>query len=224
MMGDTASIQAPSITPSAENTAAQQSIDSLFDKHFDKVMWEPIRPPQALGELLDSRYMLPLLFPSDPRLLSALPGKPEDFEDNKRMSIQSFSSSSDRSDKASSRNSNAGAPFSWKSRNRKVREVGVGTLQWVDGIRSASRWGRPVAPDYEPEEDNENHARKMNMSDSDDQDDADADVTMKINTHVHVTPLTRKPSGRAKGRPSMMGEVTPIETSFDQSLPPAVRQ
>ncbi|KAF9535373.1 DIL domain-containing protein [Crepidotus variabilis] len=215
MMNDAASTHAPSITPSTSENSGLQNIDVLFDKTFDKSLWEPTRPPQALGELLDSRFMIPLLFPTDPRHLAALPGKPPLLEDNKRTSVQSFTSSTS-SDKASIRS----LPFSWRSRNRKVREVGVGTLQWVDGIGSASRYGRPVAPDYEPEED-EKMTKGLTMtaadsgSEYDDRDDGE-EPTMKINTHI--THLTRKPSGRAKNRPSM-GETTPIDGSFD---PPPV--
>ncbi|KAF8971413.1 DIL domain-containing protein [Flammula alnicola] len=192
----------PSIAPSVDSHSPQQSIDTLFDKTSDISTWEPVRPPQALGELLDSRYMLPLLFPSDPRLLAALPGKTAVLDDNKRASMQSFHSSSDKS---SGRASVTSVPLPWISRNRKVREVGVGTLQWVDGIRSASRWGRPVAPDYDPEdEDGALHPFS--------QEEAEDESTIQVNTHI--TPLTRRPSGRAKGRLSM-GETTPIDGSFD---------
>jgi len=203
LTNDAASIsgQTPSVAPSvSESTHAQQSIDVLFDKTMDISLWEPVRPSQALGELLDSRHMLPLLFPTDPKLLAALPAKKIVFEENKRTSRQSFSSNSDKS----LASSNAVNSFSWVSRNRRVREVGAHVLQWVDGIRSASRWGRPVAPDYE--EDSDGSALSYA------QDDVEGfEPTIKINTHT--TPLTRKPSGRAKGRPSM-GETTPIDTSF----------
>ncbi|KAF4623925.1 hypothetical protein D9613_001725 [Agrocybe pediades] len=204
LANDAASIsgQSPSITPSTEALSPQQSIDVLFDKTADILLWEPIRPPQALGELMDSRHMLPLLFPSDPKLLGAFPSKKIVFEDTKRMSRQSFSSNSDHS----SGRSGSSNTFSWVSRNRKVREVGASTLQWVDGIRSASRWGRPVAPDYEEDADG------SPLSYSRDDFEEGSDPTMKIATHV--TPLTRKPSGRAKTRPSM-GETTPIDTSFN---------
>ncbi|KAF8202842.1 DIL domain-containing protein [Pholiota molesta] len=197
--GDTTSL-APS---SVESPSPQQSIDTLFDRTTDISLWEPIRPPQALGELLDSRYMMPLLFPSDPRLLSAVPGKRAIFDDNKRVSMQSFSSGSNKSTGGSHTQA---IPFPWVSKNRKVRKVDIETLQWVDGIRSASRWGRSVAPDYEPED--EDGPLQPSYA-----DDADGDPTIKINTHI--TPFTRKPSGRAKSRPSV-GDTTPIDASFDK--------
>ncbi|KAF8168194.1 DIL domain-containing protein [Crassisporium funariophilum] len=197
---------APSIAPSIDAISPQQSIDALLDKTLDKSMWEPVKPPQVLGELLDSRHMLPLLFPSDPRLLAALPGKKAAVGDNKRVSVQSFNSNLDR-DRSSSRASVA-EPLSWRLRDRKVREVGIGILQWVDGVRSASRWGRPVAYDVEFEDDEAQVTASSVELDGE-------DPTIRVKTHA--TPLTRKPSGRTRGRPSM-GETTPIDASFDDRI------
>lgn len=204
-MNDTASIssKAPSITPSLVASSTQQNIDILFDRSLDKSTWTPVRPPQALGELLDSRHMLPLFFPSDPRLLAALSGNTNHPEDAKRTSMQSSKSDSDRS----SSHTNAPEPFSWKLRNRKVREVGSEILQWVDGVRSASRWGRSLVHDFEVG-DEEDHS-----SPGEPEHD---ELTIRVNTHI--TPLTRKPSGRTKGRLSM-SEFTPINGSFEASNP-----
>jgi hypothetical protein len=180
--------QAPSIsTNSSENTSAHHSIDILFGNPQDMLTWEPVKPPPALGELLDSRYMLPLLFPSDPRMLTALPDKmahiKDVIEEKQNQNI---------------------AP--WKFRNRKLREVGVGTLQWVDGVRSAARWGRTL----ELNEDGDDADQQPPSYASDDPNVDDA-TEMRISTHI--TPLTRKPSGRSKGRQSFGGETTPIERS-----------
>ncbi|KAF8905495.1 DIL domain-containing protein [Gymnopilus junonius] len=197
--------KAPSITPSAETTALHQNVDILFDKTADITAWEPVRPSPALGELLDSRHMLPLLFPSDPRLLAARPGKKMILEDNKRVSVQSLSSNSDKS---SSHGSQTGMSMPWVSRNRKLRDVGVTTLQWVDGVRSAARWGRPVAPDYDDEL----------SAPPNPQEDLEGDEgELTINVDIHIAPLTRRPSGRAKSKPSM-GEVTPVDASFDSHI------
>ena len=198
--GDTTSI-APS---SMDAISPQQSIDTLFDRTADISLWEPVRPPQALGELMDSRYMMPLLFPSDPRLLSAMPGKKAMFNDQKRTSLQTLSSSSENSS-GHGQGHAPSTPLPWVSRNRKIRKVNVGTLQWVDGIRSASRWGRPVAADYEPGDE---------ADPSSPEDVNDPDPTIK--TNIHLTHLTRKPSGRATGkaRPSA-DETTPVDGSFD---------
>ena len=203
-MNDTASIssQAPSISPSIATTSPQQSIDILFDRSLDKSTWEPVRPPQVLGELLDSRHMLPLLFPSDPRLLAALPGEIMHPED--RTSLRSPKSDSDKS----SSHTNAPEPFSWRSRNRNVRKIGIEILQWVDGVRSASRWGKSLVHDFEVGNE-ESHSTYPTEEPEDDE------PTIRIN--AHIAPLTRKPSGRAKGRLSM-SEITPIIGSFDTSL------
>src|SRR6266545_1756211 len=93
-MNDVESIQAPSIA--AEGLFANQSIDVLFDRTSNGSSWEPIRPPQALGELLDSRFMIPLLFPSNPRFLAALPAKHARSLGDKRISTQSFNLISDK--------------------------------------------------------------------------------------------------------------------------------
>ena len=146
--------------------------------------------------------MLPLLFPSDPRLLAALPGEiiyPED-----RTSLRSPNSDSDKS----SNHTNAPEPFSWRSRNRNIRKVGIEILQWVDGVRSASRWGRSLVHDFEVGNE-EDHSTYPTEEPEDDE------PTIRIN--AHIAPLTRKPSGRAKGRLSM-SETTPIIGSFDTNL------
>lgn len=152
--------------------------------------------------------MLPLLFPSDPRLLAAVSGKKELLDEDKRVSLQHSSSSS--SDKSSDKFSILRGPLPWATKSRRLREVGVGTLKWVDGIRSASRWGQPVAQDYEP-------PTTGNSSPDPETEDGEGDLDLRVNTHT--THLTRKPSGRAKGRLSDMGETTPINTSFGDTRP-----
>lgn len=184
----------PSVASSENSAAAQHGIDMLFERAQEKSSWEPAKPPQVLGELLDSRHMLPLSFPSDPRMLSALPGKLI-FPDDKHHSTPYSTPDSRSSSRASEGNRGA---MPWRSRDRTLRQVGVGTLQWVDGIRSAARWGRLANPDEE-------EVRSSSPDETEGQD-------LTVNTHI--TPLTRKPSGRMKGRPSQGGEteeITPVE-------------
>lgn len=190
LMNDAESIQALSTT--AEGLSANQSIDVLFDKTSNRSQWEPIRPPQALGELLDSRFMIPLLFPSNPRLLAALPGKR--FRGDKRISTQSFSSNLD---KVSIR-SITDLPSPWRCRNRKVREVGVRTLRWIDGANSAARWERSLTHDYEHEDRIEKGSEPVN------------------GWHSNAVPLPQRPSAlRAKARQSIgPGDITPIDGPF----------
>lgn len=117
----------------------------LFDRAQEKSAWEPAKAPAVLGELLDSRHMLPLLFPSDPRLLATSPEKVRPPDDMKRRSFQLAPDSGSRSASRASAG-NRGA-MAWKSRARQIRKVPVDVLQWVDGVPSASRWGRPILPD-----------------------------------------------------------------------------
>jgi hypothetical protein len=166
----------------------------LFERTQETPPWEPAKPPQVLGELLDSRYMLPLLFPSDPRMLAALPGKIPLSDDSKRETRQEPNGKWRTTSLASVENRR----MTWRSRNRKLREVGIGSLKWVDGVRSAARWGRPQEPD------GQTHYASDDSNPSDEE----------LGIITHITPLTRKPSGRSKGRSSLGGgEITPVERS-----------
>ncbi|KAF4572997.1 Dilute domain-containing protein [Pleurotus pulmonarius] len=187
---------APSIRSiSSSMSGTQHGVDILFDKTRDKSVWEPEKAPQVLGELLDSRYMLPLLFPSDPRLLAALPGKLNDPKDRKSDSGRGYTSP--RTPDASS-NPRRGS-MSWRSRNKKIREVGIDVLQWVDGIPSAARWTKLAEVD---EEEN---------SPTYDTADLETPYGEDLTIRTNVVPLTRQPSGRSKGRASMNGDLTPVE-------------
>lgn len=196
-MNDAASIQPP------WDPSAYQSIDMLFDRTFDKSLWEPPRPPQALGELLDSRFMIPLLFPSDPRLLAALPGK---------ILLNDKQTSTQTSNHAQLDN-NTTTPqpgLSWRSRNRRIRDVGVQILRWVDGANSASKWGRALPHEYEYEREDKPFIPETRNGHQIELPDAN----LRVETHefVAATPLTRRPSqaGRAKARYSI--------SSIDQSI------
>src|SRR6201999_1859458 len=82
---------------SSETYVTQQNIDLLFEHDADAPTWEPAKPPDVLGEFLDSRHMLPLLLPSDPRLLSASPKKPHFWTEIPPQNERSVSRSSRRS-------------------------------------------------------------------------------------------------------------------------------
>lgn len=184
---------------SSENSTNQSNIDLLFERDQENPSWEPPNPPPVLGELLDSRYMLPLLFPSDPRMLAVLPNKLSiTTEDEKRRSSV-LSQGSPSGSRASSRSRGG---LYWRSRNRKLREVGLGTLKWVDGVGSISRWTRPLDDDEDEEDALHPHPPEDPLDDAGE---------LQINTHI--TAFTRKPSGRqSKGRPSFGGEeTTPID-------------
>ncbi|KAI3622065.1 dil and ankyrin domain containing protein [Moniliophthora roreri] len=188
-----------STSSNPELAAAQEGIDMLFSTSADKSAWEPVQPPKVLGELLDSRYMLPLVFPSDPKHLEAVPwleGVDGDIDPKKQKRLSRGSTMSGSS-----------GGLKWRKRNRKVREVGSGALKWVDGV-SAGKWGRPLTDEeVGAEEEEEKHGH--------DDEEEQGDETLR----VRITPLTRK-SSRGKGRPSTGGgDTTPVErTTFKDQL------
>ena len=138
-MAETASI-APSVQSVSEN-AAQKGIDLLFSRSHDKSDWIASRAPEVLGELLDARYMLPLVLPSDPNYLSAvplapMPMSPKMAEQRKRESFQP--ATEERS--ASRASSGARGAMEWRSKQRKMRQVGVDLLEWVDRAGGKRRY------------------------------------------------------------------------------------
>lgn len=185
---------APPSLPSSESIsdtlAAQKSVDTLFDRLQGKSSWEPAKPPEALGEFLDSRHMLPLFFPSDPRMLAALPGKlPNTAGEFKPNGMNSGSK------EAAPASVGSRGPLDWTLDGKKVRDVGIGMLAWVDGVAYTSRWTRPaeIEPDDEVEV----------MQES---PEPDEDHTLNPNTPAplgSITPLTRRKSSR-RGRSSTL--------------------
>ncbi|KAG2023579.1 hypothetical protein CC2G_001214 [Coprinopsis cinerea AmutBmut pab1-1] len=190
------------------DASQRNGIDGLLDRNQDKSWWQPIRAPQALGELLDSRYMLPLLFPDDPRLLAALPSRA--FLEETAINSQPASATlSPRSTKSSIDFGRPG-PLLWRARDRKLRENGIRILRLVDGAHSVSQWWKNFdSPfdhddhdhDHDPDPDHEIHPHSGQSEDGE-------DAVLKLDTEP--TPFTRKPSGRSKGRHSF-GDVTPID-------------
>jgi len=49
------------------------SIDSLLDGTTHLAEWTPQSAPECLGELLDNRFMIPFVLPTDPKYLVAMP-------------------------------------------------------------------------------------------------------------------------------------------------------
>ncbi|KAI0801000.1 hypothetical protein C8Q74DRAFT_1239789 [Fomes fomentarius] len=114
---------------SSIESAAQRSIDALFDRTQEKLLWDPAKAPDPLGELLDSRHMLPLLFPSDPRMLGALPTKPASLDDDKRTSVRLSVDGSSRSVSRASFG-HRGA-MGWRF-SKQLRDIGPTTLQYPE--------------------------------------------------------------------------------------------
>ncbi|KAF8587324.1 hypothetical protein K439DRAFT_1652322 [Ramaria rubella] len=162
------SSRAPSIsTTSTEKSDAQRGIDLLFSRAYERAEWSAPSPPEALGELRDSRYMLPLVLPSDPRFLAAVPSESESSTPatgrSKRESASavqtpvpvSLGNGAGRSvgfalqqEERSASRASVGAKgrgaMRWRSRSRKLRRIGIETLEWVDGVRGLGRWSGGV--------------------------------------------------------------------------------
>lgn len=199
--GNTSSDSRPS-SPSAEEIAAQKGIDFLFDRSQEKSSWEPLPAPEVLGELLDSRHMLPLVLPSDPRMLGAIPGKRAGSEG------RPVSAGLEGVRSASRASHGTRGSMAWRLYGRKLREIEIKTLQWVDGVPSTARWYRPIEFDEEDEK-----PPPPPYSPSDPNLSADGDVKLV----TQFTPLTHSRSTRRSGRQSTTQ--TPIEP-HENSIPP----
>ncbi|EIN14146.1 hypothetical protein PUNSTDRAFT_95756 [Punctularia strigosozonata HHB-11173 SS5] len=140
------------------------NIDVLFDQEDKSAAWEPVKPAPALGELLDSRFMLPLLLPSNPRLLSATPSGPFDFDLSSDKGAPIPILEGLVSSNGSKRTSEDRNMFAYRCRSRKIRDVGVDTLQWVDGYKAAARFLRPVHLDEDDIERSETPRHREDMS------------------------------------------------------------
>jgi len=214
-------------TSPSETQNPYRSIDILFDKLKDKSLWEPIKPPQPLGELLDSRYMIPLLFPTDPRMLGAF-SKHLNFTqivDVNGSKMQSDDTVSSRQSFESQRSSRSGRSpdvadgvMSCRWRNKKIREVRMGTLQKIDGTAAAARWGKIVEHRFmdDDSEDTEGIIKSFNGNGAingasvsvgggnlhpsysvDDLLEIAENETIKISVATQLTPFTRKLPQRA---------------------------
>jgi hypothetical protein len=191
--------EAASLNASSETFAAQHSIDNLFDRSHSQSEWEPAKAPQVLGELLDSRHMLPLFLPSDPRVLSATPEKRVVSGYGERAGARTAAHARSTSQVSTL----DGGAMKWRCRSRRVRNVDFETLQWVDRFRTKPQiYQMPVHG-----EEYEETYPSTPLSD---------DIDLRINTDVHHTvshgtPLTKRPSARSRGRLSLIGDpVIPI--------------
>ncbi|CAE6471778.1 unnamed protein product [Rhizoctonia solani] len=132
-------------SPSGEDRIyeeAQHQIDALFDRDRSKSDWLPAAVPEPLGELRDSRHMLPLILPTDPILLSAMPVKyARGKQDTTDLEGRPLS-------RASQASSGATDALAWRTRLSAIREVRVNLLDIVDyGWFSERRWSTKVYQD-----------------------------------------------------------------------------
>ncbi|KIJ45525.1 hypothetical protein M422DRAFT_67024 [Sphaerobolus stellatus SS14] len=172
--------QTPSLsgsTQSSQLTRAQRGIDLLFSRDYERAEWEAPQPPEALGELRDSRHMLPLVFPSNPRLLAAVQRNTEAVDGSgrksKRESLQTPNGhlatvnflEREKERPASRASVSRKGALAWTSRAQKLRTIGIETLEWVDGVRGQGRWAGvghiPPSEDEDEEQEQEEARDKL---------------------------------------------------------------
>jgi len=187
---------------STETLTTQHNIDLLFDQEQDAA-WEPVRPPDVLGEFLDSRYMLPLLLPSDPVMLSAAPTMPAFWRNEDVANGISDSRCASRASKRS-----AGS-LPWRLSTKRLRDTSLGILRFVDGAGSHTRWARSAdvggREEYEYDGEVPSSPSPYLVGSEDDRENG---VAAPSGVR-RVTPLTRRPSLRSKGRASSPVDRTP---------------
>lgn len=197
---DTSGVSSSLSAPISDDiTGAQAGIDSLFDRGFDKSQWMPPHPPEALGELLDSRYMLPLIFPSDPKMLASIPERVPPQEKIKRRSLQLDSSQG----RSTSRTSFVGrGSMAWKSNTKQLRDITLDLLHSIDAATPGYGNIRIHAKDEDLENDEGNDINDVSVSiDGDGGENGDIDV-------MHLTPLAKKSSIRTRHSRNSTGEET----------------
>jgi hypothetical protein len=121
----------------SRRTETQQAVDGLFDRNRLKNEWTAPSPPEVLGELLDSTYMLPISLPSDPELLATWPGPSVEYiieQEGKLRKRQSEDLSPGEGIRSASRASvgNRGE-MQWRLRSQTMRAILPELVDWVDG-------------------------------------------------------------------------------------------
>ncbi|KAI0307888.1 DIL domain-containing protein [Multifurca ochricompacta] len=191
ILNDNVSAHAVSFASSASAEAtAQHNIDLLLDREQDASSWEPVRPPEVLGEFLDSRYMLPLLLPSNPVMLSAMPKMPAFRHENITNGILDGRSAS-----RASKRSAGGIP--WRIKAKRLRDTSLDILQWVDGAGSHARWACQVDMEGREEDAYDDETLLLCPAVSGDEQENNIGSASGVR---RVTPLTQRPSLRTKGR------------------------
>ena len=101
-------------------------------------------------------------------------------------------------DSRSSSRASIDRSLSWQLNCRKLREVGLKSLQRLDGTRRTAGWGKTTG--YEEDGETQEHHLQSRQLD---------DKKTDMSSNTHFTPLTRKTSTKGRGRLSV-GETTPI--------------
>ncbi|WVW86391.1 hypothetical protein I302_108437 [Kwoniella bestiolae CBS 10118] len=108
-------------------------IDALFDGSTALGEFIPQSSPECLGELLDSRYMLPFVLPHDNTYLIASP--PRDAAYRNLLPASPFISDGSRTSRPPSRSSfSSSRPMGWSlPRQRSLRELPMDFFGWLKG-------------------------------------------------------------------------------------------
>jgi hypothetical protein len=124
---------------------AGTSIDSLLDGTTHLAEWTPQSAPECLGELLDNRFMIPFVLPTDPEYLVAMP--PFDIAFHALASHSPFitddSSNSSRLASRSSWSSSRPLGFRLPS-HRGIRRLPRDFFSWLKDKEAEHRLRRDV--------------------------------------------------------------------------------
>jgi hypothetical protein len=128
-----------------ETERAGISIDSLIDGSTHLADWSPQSAPECLGELLDNRFMIPFVLPSDPEYLVAMP--PFDIAFRALVSATPFitddASSSSRPASRSSWSSSRPLGFRLPS-PRAIRRLPTDFYAWLKDKEAENRLRRDI--------------------------------------------------------------------------------
>jgi hypothetical protein len=128
-----------------DSEGAGRSIDSLFDGTTHLAEWTPQSAPESVGELLDNRFMIPFILPTDPEYLVAMP--PFD------IAFQALSSGSPFISDNGSSSSRPASRSSWSSSrplgfrlpsHRAIRRLPQDFFSWLKDKEAESRLRRDV--------------------------------------------------------------------------------
>ncbi|OCF34276.1 hypothetical protein I316_04230 [Kwoniella heveanensis BCC8398] len=117
-------------------------VDALFDGTTSLADFTPESAPECLGELLDSRYMLPFLLPEDNAYLIATP--PSDAAYRNLLPASPFISDGSRTSRPPSRSSfSSSRPMVWAlPKQRKLRELPPDFFAWLKDQETEHRLQR----------------------------------------------------------------------------------
>ncbi|ORY31607.1 hypothetical protein BCR39DRAFT_86241 [Naematelia encephala] len=130
----------------SDNANDSSNIDALFDGTTALADFEPPTAPESLGELLDSRFMLPFLLPADNAYLVATPPADSAFQNIEPQSP--FISDGSKSSRPPSRSSfSSSRPMGWAIPSAtQIRQLPPDFFVWLRDRETERRRTRGVEP------------------------------------------------------------------------------